>query len=98
MSLSPLRAIDAGALAALAGATSLNQLAGFDTEDRVAALRFVDHPVWEFEWSGAVMYLTPTDFITLAAAAVLIVRFVVWLLRGIFGLIFRGRRRGGSDD
>lgn len=88
MTRAPLGRVDMAALGTFSAATGVDRLVQATAESPVA--RFVDQAVWTIIWDGVPVILTPTDIIAMASGLVLIIRFLVWVLAGVFS-IFRKR-------
>lgn len=91
----PFDRVDAAALAGLAGASGLDRIAATvsASADAAAAIRFVTLPIAGFNWSGVPVFVTPTDVIAIASAAVLLIRFIAWALSPLARFACgRGRR------
>lgn len=54
-----------------------------------AAARFLEQPVARFIWDGIPVYLTPTDLIAVISTAILLIRFLVWVLAPMVRAVWR---------
>lgn len=98
LSDAPLGRIDSNLIMTLAGVTAadravrlVSQVADPGSLASVAR-RFVEVDILHFSLEGGDVYVTVTDVIALTTAAIVLVRFVVWLISPLCFIVFRRRK------